>query len=78
MSWNYRVVRRNAEYGPVYTIHEAYYQKPGDTTPFMISQDEVSPLGDTEEELIQDLKLMQNALDSPIIDWDEWKELIKR
>lgn len=76
MSWNYRVVRKNARFGPVYTIHEAYYDE-NEETPRLITVEPMAPLGDTFKELKQDLKWMKKALSLPVIDWDEWQEKIK-
>lgn len=64
MSWNYRVIKTDHE-EPVFVIHEVYYDENGLVKSW--SEDPMHPLGESPEELKQDVKLMQAALDRPAI-----------
>jgi hypothetical protein len=64
--WNYRVVRR----GDQLAIHEAYYN--GQEVPHSITKTPVSPSADNVEELGHLLKLMMEALERPILEYDSY------
>lgn len=69
MGWNYRVIRHMAtESGhDYYAIHEVFYNEQG--APCMVSEQPHAPHGDRPEELIAELKLMQDAADKPALDY---------
>lgn len=62
MSWNYRVVKVNNEYG----IHEIYYDNAGRIVGH--SESSVIPVVDTVEELRQVLLLFQEALEKDVVE----------
>lgn len=68
MSWNYRVVKHTSEnFGVVedyYKIHEVFYNKSGN---IHLWSDSVEPHGLSKEELKQDLHMMLEAFDKPIL-----------
>lgn len=77
MSWNYRVVKHIDKGEMWYAIHEAYYNKAGDI--YAISTDEMSPHGETIKELKSDFRMMQKALNAPILDYDmEFAEMDRK
>ena len=69
MSWNYRVIRhKETETGIVYyAIHEVFYNE--QSAPYMMSERPITPHGDSPEELIAELKLLQDAADKPALDY---------
>jgi hypothetical protein len=74
MHWNHRVVRhhtKNIMGDPDvgYAIHEVYYDDDGSIRG--MTQDAVSPYGDTPEELKDDLERMLEAISKPILDFDD-------
>ena len=64
--WNYRVVEKDGFYG----IHEAYYD---DDKPTSITQNEMSPHGETLDELKDDVKKHLEALDKPILHYEDFE-----
>jgi len=65
MHWNYRVVNKNGCFG----IHEVFFgdnKKIGATT-----EDPIEPFGETETELKDHYKLMGEAFNAPVINYDD-------
>ncbi len=74
-TWNYRVMKREltGEFGYTdieYTIHEVHYT---DGKAVGYSTDPMYPMGDTPEELREDLKRMLMALERPLFDFEKEK-----
>ena len=75
MHWNHRVVKRTypaPSNETFYQIHEAYYgveNKPA------ITEEPDYPLGESIEELREDLQRMLRALDKPVLDYDTREEI---
>lgn len=67
--WNYRVIRhiaaRNGE--DFFAIHEVFYDKNG--VPCSVTASPVSPQGETCVELLEDMRLMQEATEKPTLDY---------
>ncbi len=63
--WNYRVI----ESEEVFRIHEVYYNSKGEITAF--SEDPITPLGETLDELRGDLEYYLQALDRPVLKKEE-------
>lgn len=63
--WNYRVI----ESEEVFRIHEVYYNQKGEITAF--SENPITPLGDTLDELRGDLEYYMQALDRPVLKKEE-------
>ena len=70
--WNYRVIRRKLEDEDIYAIHAVYYDKKG--KPDSVSRNPDWPLGETLEELREDLELYSQALGRPILDYEDFKK----
>lgn len=88
--WNYRIVRHKTdmkewynsrklelpkdspEIEYTYQIHEAYYDKQGKV--HAITEEEVGPSGDSIEELKRSMELYKQALDRPVLDYDNIPE----
>jgi len=62
MSWSYVVVKTG--YG--YVIKEVYFDDGGNVTGY--TEDEIAPLGETAEELREDLEFMLKAFDGDVLD----------
>ena len=61
MTWEYRILRRETIYGEEYfEIHPVFDGKSW-------SKDPETPIGDTPEDLKNDLKRMLKAFDKPIL-----------
>lgn len=71
MSWNYRVIA--VDYGDdvEYGIHEVFYT--GDT-PVAYTEEPVPVIGNTPEELAFTLEYMKQALDRPILTYEDFGE----
>ena len=67
MSWNYRVLRMKCDDGYYYRIHEVFY-KTQDRDHLLWSEDAIEPHGETIKELKDDLKMMLDALDKPLME----------
>lgn len=65
LHWNYRVVERDEYFG----IYEVYYDEDGEISTWTVAA--VEPRGETVAELKEDLMHMQQALDAPVLKWDE-------
>lgn len=64
--WNYRVVREITPNNVLlYGIREVYY---ANDKPVMISDEPHAPMGETFEELLDDMALQQAALYKPVLD----------
>ena len=66
--WNHRVVKHQDNHAIWYQIHEVYYT---DDKPIGITQDAIAPLGETLEELKEELARMLKACDTPILDYNK-------
>lgn len=77
MSWNYRVLRHiNEADGRVwFDIHEVYYNFP-DAEGLSWTVKSKSPFGKTVEELRDDLKMMLEVLDLPVLE-EKGDELVE-
>jgi hypothetical protein len=81
MSWNYRVIKHDEKETVYYNIHEVYYDKKGKVDG--ISLENIAPMGETKEEVIEDLKIMLNdANKHPVLSMTElekrWKKNDKK
>lgn len=64
--WNYRVIKRTLnDDDEQYAIHEVYYDD--DSQPTSWSTDPDNAWGETKEDLIEVLKMQQDALEKPIL-----------
>ena len=65
--WNYRVLRFQTPgmLDPQYAIHEVYFDAEGRITG--CTEEEVSPFGESLEELREDLEAYKKALDLPVL-----------
>lgn len=69
MSWNFRRFTTSEDsLDPQFWIGEAYYTDDGEI--WACTQDAQSPYGETEEELANCYKMMQEAFLKPVIDLD--------
>lgn len=78
MSWNYRVWRQthywNGEEEVEFSIRETYYNVPNNDMTIWAVQQNPSPVtGDYPGNLIWNLDKMKEALDKPILDYDNFK-----
>jgi len=65
--WNYRLMRHIDAFGREYfAIHEAYYNDVGEVTAW--TDDAASPMGQTMDEVRDDLEKMLRALDYPVVE----------
>jgi hypothetical protein len=71
--WNHRVVRQIRDGETFYGIHEVFYGLP-DESDAGWTEDPISPVGETVEELRETLERMMRALDKPVILDDDEKE----
>lgn len=81
-TWNHRIVKKesrmhNAVEETYYEVHEAHYNANGEIC--AITENSVAPLGETVEELEQELQRMLEACKKPIlidgeIDYANWDD----
>ena len=69
--WNYRVIRkRHTEVDSVtYHVHEVYYREDGGIEGW--TQESVAPMGETAEELREDIRYFLHAFRRPILEVQE-------
>lgn len=72
-TWNYRVMRTVSGEETTYGVHEVFYDESG--TVIFWTQEPVSPIGDTVEELQTELKRMIEATWKPMLDAEDGSEL---
>lgn len=69
MTWNHRVVRTTYPKGEVgFGIHEAFYNKPTDTVPHSITAEPVAPIGETLEDLVEQVQRNLKAASQPVLE----------
>lgn len=73
MSWNYRVTRHlvpvpGQEPAHLYEIREVYYDEAG--VPTSWTEDPISPMGETKEELSNHLVMLCTAITKTVFDLD--------
>ena len=67
--WNYRLMKRENDKGEVfYGVHEVYYDENGDIEGW--SEESVTPVGESKDELKKTLTDLVKALDEEILDYD--------
>lgn len=70
MSWNYRVMKRMNESGEYdYGIHEVFYDEKGEVSFWTLES--LTPVCSSEEDLMQELHLMLEALKQETILYKE-------
>ena len=79
MSWNYRVIKgkskiTNEEY---YVIGEVYYDNNDNNKIIAYSDDFIIPSGESKEDLLSNIKLMEEAFNNPIINIEDLENLFK-
>lgn len=69
--WNYRVVQWKTPQGkPYFSIHEVYYDDEG--RPISCSVEPDHPMGNTLDELREDLEWYRKAIDAPVLTEDDF------
>jgi len=75
MVWNHRIVKRVYHHASgdetTYQIHEVYYDEIG-SEPTNITLDPIAPLGETVEELKEELNRMLRALEHPVLNYEDF------
>jgi hypothetical protein len=66
MTWSYRVVRTTHGQEESFAIYEVYYDDDGH--PEARTENPAHPAGETFEELTEDLRYYQAALQEPVLD----------
>lgn len=66
--WNYRVVKTIGHGEDQYAVHEVYYT---DGAPGGLTQNEVSPAGDSSTELLASWQNYQTAFTKPVLVFDQ-------
>lgn len=67
MTWNYRVIKSTDEHGEtLLQIHEAFYNDSGELS--LITENPVTPAGETLDELKADLEHMLEDLMHPVLE----------
>jgi hypothetical protein len=67
-TWNYRVVRKVYEKETMLGIHEVYYEN---EIPIMVTEEAIGAVGDTLEELADELGHMVMAFGKPVLEYSE-------
>ncbi len=70
MTWNHRVIRKMVMEGqqeiPIFQIYEVYYNEDGEIDGWTMEPD--CPMGETLEELKNDIQYNLKALDAPVLE----------
>lgn len=80
MSWNHRVVRRiynhtHRDDTILYQIHEVYYNEDGHLTISNITEEPISIIEETMDDLRKTVERLTKCLEYPIIDYDTLQEI---
>ena len=67
--WNYRVLKRTSSKEEWYEIYEVYYDDSGQ--PIACTESPARPFGETLEELEADLQHFAEAMEKPVLDYDQ-------
>lgn len=67
--WDYRVVKQTFDGEDVFAVHEVYYEDDG--KPHMMSEDEVSPHGESLKEFKSDWKAYLDAKEQPVLTYPD-------
>jgi hypothetical protein len=70
MSWNYRVLRKNYNGAEYFEIHEVYYDSNG--KPDSCTERAISPMGDTVEELKNEIEKIKKSFDLPVLNYEDF------
>lgn len=70
MSWNFRVMKCVHKGETCFRIHEVYYKTNSDSEVDGYTEDGVAALGETVDELREELQRMLLALDKPVLDYE--------
>jgi hypothetical protein len=70
MSWNYRVLRHDTEFGDVYAIHTVYYDD-GEPTACSVER-VICGYYDDLRNIEGDLEKLQEALEKPVLNYDDF------
>lgn len=67
--WNYRIIRHPASHGLLehYAVHEVHYDELD--LPVAVSENPIRLVADSPDDLVADLKLMQEAASKPTLDY---------
>jgi len=81
MGWNYRLFKHDDK-TVWYGIHEVFYENEdsdelNEEEIYLISSDPIDPHGATEEEIKDDLNMMFEAINKPVIDYNKMLEKFK-
>lgn len=68
ITWNYRVIHKIENGEHTYAIHEVYYNENGE--PWNVTVNSTAPLGETLQELLDDLEHYIDAINRPILEFD--------
>ena len=69
MSWNYRIVKLTTDDEDLFMLREVYYDSKGG----LVAYCEPSTISESEGGMIEVLKMMQAALDKPVINAEDFK-----
>lgn len=78
MTWNHRVLRHldgprsQTLSGEWYAVHEVYYDDSGRARSCTVNP--VAPIGETPEELLEELSRYVAALGQPVLDYDSFTD----
>jgi hypothetical protein len=71
--WNYRVIRHQPSTAVglvIYAIHEVHYDAEGN--PIAVTENPIKLVADSPADLAADLKLMQDAIGRPTLDYSSF------
>ena len=68
--WNYRLIRRQTEFGEEIAIHEVYYDEDGE--PRSCSKEPVPVAGEDIEVFEKDVDLMKQAFSKDVLDYESF------
>lgn len=72
MPWNYRVLHTIEDGDEWYAIHEVYYDNEGH--PVSVTAEPEPALGDTLEDLEEDLRWQLKALSEPVLEMSDFPD----
>ena len=74
MSWNYRIIKsKDIDGSNYYQVHEVFYDEDGVANG--CTENAITPVGNTVEELKRVFEMILNSFDKPVIEEEYFKEV---
>ncbi len=74
MLWNFRIIKRKVGGTELYSVHRIFYERGLDSPPRIIENIPASIIGNAKRPMLEDVELMVEAFEMPVIYIPEWNK----